>query len=135
MRKKIKIIVVGILFLSSVFTLITPNKVEATDMSSNFIDSIKVTKYDGSKGTFEPYESVKVNADWSIPNGSAKEGDSMTITLPATMYIPQGSGFDLCDQKGNIVARVTVDKVAKKATAIFNNYVETHSNISGRLWF
>lgn len=98
----------------------------------NVITNIKMTKISGE--TLEPvgmWDTVKVNAKFSLPNNTVHEGDTTTIQLPDQLTFISDTAFDVKDAGGNVVAKATIDSSTKKITLTYTNYPETHSNVTG----
>ncbi|TLG76813.1 SpaA isopeptide-forming pilin-related protein [Culicoidibacter larvae] len=129
----------AVLFIFMGINMVKNNNVQAKSVNS-IIDNIYITHENG--GTESPwsrYEQARVNMDWSIPNNTVKAGDTATFTLPSLLKLTKNLSFPLLDDNGiapnNVVGTVFVNQVTGIVTVTFTDYVETHSNVQGTMWF
>ncbi|EOL42825.1 SpaA isopeptide-forming pilin-related protein [Enterococcus caccae] len=133
----IKVFILSIVFMGALFslTLLFKTKTEAKEIN-NVIQNVKITNENGEDQTsFKSWDIIQVNMDWSIPNGSAQKGDTTLIDLPAELDLVNSLTFDVLDESGAIVATAVADKGAKTVLLTYTDYVETHSNVKGKLQF
>lgn len=102
-------------------------KVVLTDTNGTVIDAV-----------YHPDSSLDIGAavnlsyEWELPNGHGyKNGDTFTFELPPQFEIFTDIDAPLVAGQGE-VGRFTVDRNGK-VVMTFNGYVESHSNVSGKL--
>lgn len=100
------------------------------------IQNVKITNEKGEDQTsFKSWDIIQVHMDWSIPNGSAKAGDTTLIELPDALDLVNSLSFDMLDENGSVVATAVADKGSKTVLLTYTDFVETHSNVKGTLQF
>lgn len=72
-----------------------------------------------------------VNATWAAPAGSTA-GDTFSLSFPSPVEA-YASHFDLKDEAGAVVG--SCDVSADSFLCALNDYVDTHQNVHGTLWF
>lgn len=83
----------------------------------------------------DKWENFRINAKFSLPNGTVKEGDTTTITLPDKLAFGGVKNFEIKDKDGHTVANASIDSSTKKLTLTYTDYPETHSDVSGNFYF
>ena len=69
---------------------------------------------------------------FKLPN-SIHKGDTSTITLPSDFTFNANLDFDVMSSDGNVVAKAHVDAATGKMTLTYTDYVESHSDITGKI--
>ena len=93
------------------------------------LTGVKVTP---EKSPADTNTSIRFDATFTVPNG-AKGGETATITLPDSIRYTGDTSFELKDSSGNKVADGRVN--GNLITLTYTNYVETHSDITGSLFY
>ncbi|WP_163655248.1 Ig-like domain-containing protein [Listeria sp. PSOL-1] len=107
----------------------------ATDYGSEFFNMVSLQNNAGKEtNTFKKTDRVKVSYNWAI-NQQVHSGETMTLQLPEQLKLANSTPFSLQDENGNVVATVTPDQATGKVTITFTDFVETHTNIHGTLFF
>ncbi|MBM7688451.1 cell wall protein [Enterococcus ureilyticus] len=129
-------IFIVILFLMCISSImLVKTKVQAKELN-DVIQNVKVTNEQGEdQASFQSWDIIQVHMDWSIPNGSAQEGDTTLIDLPAELDLVNSLSFDVLDENGSVVATAVADKGSKTVLLTYTDFVETHSNVKGTLQF
>ena len=101
----------------------------------NAIDpgSIRVTKTDQGDSTIYMYSNVRVDANWSIPDGTGHAGDTFKIGLPEELGGIAGS-FELKGKEGDPLTYGTCQVARAKVVCTLNANVEGKNNVGGSLW-
>ena len=108
--------------------------------SDNILTKVVLTDTNGSviDAVYHPDSSLDIGAavnlsyEWELPNGHGyKAGDTFTFELPTQFEIFTDIDEPLVSDQGE-VGRFTVDRNGK-VVMTFNDYVENHSNVSGKL--
>ncbi|WP_242274474.1 SpaA isopeptide-forming pilin-related protein [Bacillus cereus group sp. BfR-BA-01310] len=135
--KKISSLIMILLLLCNSIITVFPAKTSAKTLE-NVIKETYLTNSNGvrpSNGSFGDWETVRVNVEVELEDGSAKSGDTFSFYLPKELKLDKDIDFDIKDQDGNIIGKVHAEKQTKKVTVTFTDYVETHSNIKGKMYF
>lgn len=115
--------------------MLVKTKVQAKELN-DVIQNVKVTNEQGEdQASFQSWDIIQVHMDWSIPNGSAQEGDTTLIDLPAELDLVNSLSFDVLDENDSVVATAVADKGSKTVLLTYTDFVETHSNVKGTLQF
>ncbi|AZS17935.1 LPXTG cell wall anchor domain-containing protein [Paenibacillus lutimineralis] len=102
-------------------------KVVLTDMNGTVIDATY-----NPDGNLDIGAAVNLSYEWELSNGHGyKSGDIFTFELPSQFEIFTDIDAPLVADQGE-VGRFTVDQNGK-VVMTFNDYVESHSNVSGKL--
>lgn len=102
-------------------------KVVLTDKDGTVIDAVY-----NPDNALNIGEAVKLSYEWALPNGHDYKNEStFTFQLPAQFAIFTDIDEPLAADQGD-VGRFTVDRNGK-VVMTFNDYVENHSNVSGKL--
>ncbi|MBL3685960.1 hypothetical protein D3248_03195 [Leucobacter zeae] len=99
------------------------------------ISHIQLTKEDGSDGPLHQWESVRITADWSVPDG-AQAGETFGMSLPQE-FTRWGSGnFDITDpDSGEVMATCTVSQGGgPEVVCTLTDAVTGKENIGGSFW-
>ncbi|CAM4070990.1 SpaA isopeptide-forming pilin-related protein [Bacillus manliponensis] len=107
-------------------------------ITENILTSVKMTDKNGKP--FDDKENrpttsdiTKIEFTWDLPNDlGAKSGDYYTFKLPEHFAIYNDVEGDLIDGSGESVGTYTIKRDGT-VTMTFNDYIETHSYISGAL--
>lgn len=99
------------------------------------IDAIKSVEIVGDPGVpIEDQQLFRVKAFWELPaSPQAKDKDTITLHFPQPVMAGWASTFVLEDAAGEDVGTCVVE--VENITCTLNDYVETHSDIGGELWF
>lgn len=79
------------------------------------------------------WQAVRIDMDWSAP-ADAKAGDTFSVQLTEPLSAYSGS-FDLKDGSGATVGTCAASHDTGLVTCTLTDYVETHENVAGSLWF
>ena len=111
----------------------------AADLSStyNLITGVSITDWDGNPlgNNIPKNTSIRIAYTYAIPNqGDVMEGDSFSFMIPSQVKIDAPGDFEMRDSANQLIANGTL-ATDGKVTFTFTNYAQTHSNVSGTLWF
>ncbi|GJM72162.1 hypothetical protein HMSSN036_43780 [Paenibacillus macerans] len=102
-------------------------KVVLTDLNGTVIDAVY-----NPDSSLDVGAAVNLSYEWELPNGHGyKNGDTFSFELPRQFEIFTDIDAPLLADQGK-VGRFTVD-LNGKVVMTFNDYVESHSNIAGKL--
>lgn len=140
MKKKKPTQIIALFFLSFALVLgvfAAKNIKAQAEARDNVITSISMTDEKGNPldGTLEKWENFRLNAKFSLPNKTVKQGDTTTISLPEKLRFNRSEEFEIKDKDGNTVATAKLDAATKTATLTYTDYAETHSDVTGSFYF
>ncbi|MGV6935354.1 collagen binding domain-containing protein [Paenibacillus sp. CMM36] len=101
-------------------------KLSLTDESGHVIDAVY-----SPDSQFDIGSAIQLGYEWELPDNTYKSGDTFTFHLPEQFVIYTDISSPLVTTDGT-VGYFTVDRQGK-VIMTFNPYVETHSNVSGKL--
>ncbi|MDT2661716.1 Cna B-type domain-containing protein [Enterococcus hulanensis] len=103
---------------------------------ADIVDHISLTDSEGNPLTeVTQYTDIRVTIDFSLPNNEVSSGDTSTITLPAELMLESSITFNVTNADREIIAVAKADPISNTVTLTYTNFVETHSNVSGKLYF
>ena len=118
--------------LVSIAVLASPqvrlSQASAAELTENIITSASVTKKELNPNDY----TTQLNMGFKLPN-SIHKGDTSTITLPSDFTFNANLDFDVMSSDGNVVAKAHVDAATGKMTLTYTDYVESHSDITGKI--
>ena len=122
-------------FIWGILLFFQANVIEAKPITG-IIENLTIKNSHGeTPDKMTQWDRMDVHIDWSIPDNYVKEGDTMTITLPDELRLPESLEFLIYDEKGQVVAKAVTHPESKTVVLTFTDYCEKHSNVSGSLWF
>lgn len=101
-------------------------KLILTDQAGRVIDAVY-----NPGSTFDIGSAIQLGYEWELPDDAYKAGDTFTFHLPEQFVIYTDISSPLVTTDGT-VGFFTVDRQGK-VIMTFNQYVENHSHISGKL--
>ncbi|WP_101845830.1 DUF5979 domain-containing protein [Zhihengliuella sp. ISTPL4] len=79
------------------------------------------------------YDTIRLEATWAVPD-TAQPGDTFSLTFPTTpSLVGVASAFQMLDPDGATIGTCTV--VRTGITCTLSDYVLTHDNVQGNLFF
>ncbi|MFF5794673.1 SpaA isopeptide-forming pilin-related protein [Paeniglutamicibacter sp. NPDC012692] len=99
------------------------------------ISNIQLEQEDGSAGPLQQWSSVKIIADWAVPNGS-KAGDSFGMTLPDELARWGNGNFAITDpDTGDVMALCTVSQgTGPQVVCTLTEAVGGLESVGGSFW-
>ncbi|KAF6577623.1 LPXTG cell wall anchor domain-containing protein [Paenibacillus sp. EKM212P] len=101
-------------------------KLSLTDEAGRVIDAVY-----SPDSQFDIGSAIQLGYEWELPDNTYKSGDTFTFHLPEQFIIYTDISSPLVTTDGT-VGYFTVDRQGK-VIMTFNQYVENHSNVSGKL--
>ena len=95
--------------------------------------SVKLAKLSAEDAAIYMWSNVRLDANWSIPDGTGKAGDTFKIVLPKELGGAEGS-FDLQGREGDPLTYGTCQVTRGEVVCTFNANVENKNNVGGSLW-
>ena len=105
----------------------------AAEVSAIDSGSIRVTKTDQGDSTIYMYSNVRVDANWSIPDGTGHAGDTFKLGLPEGLGGIVGS-FELKGKEGDPLVYGTCQVARAEVVCTLNANVVGKNNVGGSLW-
>ncbi|EHW9789958.1 LysM peptidoglycan-binding domain-containing protein [Listeria innocua] len=132
MKKKWLIFAIIFLIASG---FLSPKAEAATDYGSSFFTNVALQNQNGDPATnFKENSKVRVAYDFVITQ-PVVSGETMTLTIPDQLKLINFGGFPVNDASGNTIANATIDPATGTITLTFTDYVNTHTNLSGSLFY
>ena len=95
--------------------------------------SIKLTKVDAEEAAVYMWSVVRVDANWSIPDGAGHAGDTFKIVLPKELGGAEGT-FELKGREGDQLTYGSCEVTKTEVVCTLNANVENKNNVGGSLW-
>ena len=108
------------------------------EVQDNVITNIDALLQDGSGpvgATIGQWQTFRISADFALPDGKVREGDTTTVKLPEKLRFDQTVPFQVKDSAGNVVANAVVNGPGKTLTLTYTDYPEKHSGVTGNFFF
>lgn len=93
-------------------------------VQNGVITKIEAQAHDGSgpQGDTGQWDVFRLYAEFALPNGTIRAGDTTTIRLPDKLKFNQTSSFEIRDTGKNVVANATItDKIASVGFTVLPN--------------
>ncbi|MBC1986268.1 LysM peptidoglycan-binding domain-containing protein [Listeria sp. FSL L7-0478] len=127
-------LIFAILFLIA-SGFLSPKAEAATDYGSSFFTNVALQNQNGVPATnFKENSRVRVAYDFVITQ-PVTSGETMTLTIPNQLKLINFGGFPVDDAAGNTIANATIDPATGTITLTFTDYVNTHTDLSGSLFY
>ncbi|MCU9533792.1 Cna B-type domain-containing protein, partial [Streptococcus sp. CSL10205-OR2] len=136
MKKKLLKVLALMALVVTTFSFVKAVHVDAAE-HDNVITSMSLTSESGGALPDEigQWTNFRINADFALPDNTVHQGDTTTIQLPDKLTFPQTTAFEVKDPAGNLVANAVINPDTKQVVLTYTDYVETHSNVTGKLFF
>ncbi|WP_174853142.1 Ig-like domain-containing protein [Streptococcus suis] len=129
MKKLVQKIMAGLAILLVSMGLVSSQLASAAE-HSDVVTAVTITDTAGNPITeVGQFQTFRINADFALPDGQIKAGDTTVISLPDSIILSSGTAFEVKDSSGNVVANATVDSATKKVTLVYTDYPSTHSDV------
>jgi len=137
MNKLMKFFIV-IFMITNIFSNSYSVKAETSSNVKNLsmLDNVNITHEDGSdKNQWYIWERVNLNYEWSLKDH--KKGDIEEFDLPKEFQLENSLDFNIKTNEGVLIQKVHADKNGHVKVEIVDttNYIETHENIHGNMYF
>ncbi|MCH4170037.1 MAG: Cna B-type domain-containing protein [Lactobacillus sp.] len=150
-KNKVKVLfMVALLLIAPILSVLTtaPNQVGATDVTHSVTGvgagDAKITTASGQDVTHEPqldlYTNYTLTYNWAIPdNVTINAGDTVLITLPATVATASDTKINLTDSTGKVIGTVALAHGQQQGILTFNQNFKAYNrhgaivlNVSGK---
>lgn len=129
-----KWLVFAIIFLLTTIFFI-PKAEAATDYGSKFFTNVALQNQNGENtSNFKENSKVRVAYDFVITE-PVVSGETMTLTIPEQLKLINFGGFPVNDAEGNTLAEATINPTTGTITLTFTDYVNSHTDLSGNLFY
>ena len=135
MKKSLSILLAFVMFCSIVLQF--DNAAYAGEVPSNVITNIRLEDESGGAiYNIKQWQAMKVIMAFKLLDNEIHEGDTTTITLPKELlFVDVPIKFDVKDSNGKVVAIAKVDHNKKTITLTYTDYPQSHSGVTGALFF
>ena len=113
--------------------VITSPAAKAAEVAAIDPTSIKITKTDAEEAAVYMWSSVRMDANWSIQDGTGHAGDTFKIALPKELGGVEGT-FELKGRDGDQLTYGSCEITKTEVLCTFNQNVENKNNVGGSLW-
>ena len=121
-------------FLIGVAGLIVGSPVaQATEVDAIDPGSIRISRVDDDSSKLYLWTGIKIEANWRIPDGTGKAGDTFKLGLPEELDGAIGS-FELKGKEGDPLTYGTCEVGWNEVICTLNANVEGKNNVGGSLW-
>ncbi|MBC1688619.1 LysM peptidoglycan-binding domain-containing protein [Listeria welshimeri] len=132
MKKRWLVFAIIFFIVSGFFS---PKAEAAIDYGSKFFTNVALQNQNGEiAANFKENSKVRVAYDFVITQPIAS-GETMTLTIPEQLKLINFGGFPVNDASGNTIANATIDPATGTITLTFTDYVNTHTDLSGSLFY
>ncbi|MHB9938258.1 peptidoglycan-binding protein [Clostridium sporogenes] len=137
MNKLMKFFVVIFMITNIFFNSYSVNAETPKDQkNSSILDNLNITHEDGSdKNQWYTWERVNLNYEWSLKGH--KKGAIEEFDLPKEFQLENVLDFNIKTDEGVLIQKVHADKNGHVKVELVDpaNYIETHENIHGNMYF
>ncbi|MHB9652727.1 Cna B-type domain-containing protein (plasmid) [Enterococcus faecalis] len=81
------------------------------------------------------WTDIQMNFEFSLPNNTVEEDDITVLTLPKELKFLKNQEFDVKNSNGDLIAVAQIDATTKTVTLTYKKFVESHSDITGSMFF
>ena len=121
-------------FLIGVAGLVVTSPVaRAAEVDAIDPGSIRITRADESESGLHLWSVIRIDANWRIPDGTGKAGNTFKLGLPGELQGTIGS-FELKGKEGDSLTYGTCEVARGEVTCTLNPNVEGKNNVGGSLW-
>ena len=106
---------------------------QATEVDAIDPGSIRITRIDEENSKLYLWTGIRIDANWRIPDGTGKAGDTFKLGLPGELDGTVGS-FELKGKDGDPLTYGTCEVARGEVTCTLNANVEGKNNVGGSLW-
>ena len=127
-RRSLRALLAGVVALTAGLgaAVVVPMAASAAEL-----DAVTDVQIVSSMDSLHVDSTFDVTATWAAPTG-ATAGDTFSLSFPSPVEA-YASHFDLKDDTGAVVG--SCDVGASSFLCTLNDYVDTHQNVRGNLWF
>jgi len=121
-------------FLIGIAGLVVASPVaQATEVDAIDPGSIRITRINEEGSKLYLWTGIRIDANWRIPDGTGKAGDTFKLGLPGELDGTVGS-FELKGKDGDPLTYGTCEVARGEVTCTLNANVEGKNNVGGSLW-
>ena len=121
-------------FLLGLFGIVaTSSEARAAEIPAIDVSSIRITKLTAEEAAIYKWSVARIDANWSIPDGTGKAGDTFRLALPKELGAFVDT-FDLRDEDDESLTYGRCEATLAEVVCILNENVENRHDVNGSLW-
>ena len=113
--------------------VVTSSEAGAAEIPAIDTSSIEITKLTDEEPALYKWSVARVAANWRVPDGAAKAGDTFKLVLPKELGAFEGV-FDLKDEDDESLTYGGCEAALSEVVCTFNKNVENKHDVNGSLW-
>ena len=113
--------------------VVTSSEAGAAEIPAIDTSSIEITKLTDEEPVLYKWSGARVAAQWRIPDGAAKAGDTFKLVLPKELGAFEGV-FDLKDEDDESLTYGGCEAALSEVVCTFNKNVENKHDVNGSFW-
>ena len=113
--------------------VVTSSEAGAAEIPAIDTSSIEITKLTDEEPALYKWSVARVAANWRVPDGAAKAGDTFKLVLPKELGAFEGV-FDLKDEDDKSLTYGGCEAALSEVVCTFNKNVENKHDVNGSLW-
>jgi len=113
--------------------VVTSSEAGAAEIPAIDTSSIEITKLTDEEPVLYKWSVARVAAQWRIPDGAAKAGDTFKLVLPKELGAFEGV-FDLKDEDDESLTYGGCEAALSEVVCTLNKNVENKHDVNGSFW-
>ena len=121
-------------FLLGLFGIVaTSSEARAAEIPAIDVSSIRITKLTAEEAAIYKWSVARVDANWSVPDGAGKAGDTFRLVLPKEFGAFEDT-FELRDEDDESLTYGSCEAALAEVVCVLNENVENRHEVNGSLW-